>query len=204
LGDKYNAAIQEEAPHIIETSSFIAGKGFAGSTFSGSVSRGSRIDGDDWFSATLALDESGAQRYMHEQFGLTGADLNKATTQSAPMTSISDRLMSETGKLKEGDDAEVQALIDRRNAFEEMYKNKQRGGVGGGGGGGPAPAGMGTGPSGSSTAFSLMQPPQSREERTAGIEGMQLLRPLTNPPVRREEGAGGMASGFEGIGRGTF
>lgn len=203
LGDGYLAASQTEAPDILETRSFISGKGFAGSTFGGAVSRGSRIDGDaDWVSATVSYDETAAQHYMHEQFGLMGG--NSTVSHSAPMTTVSDRQVSETKKLKD-DDADVQALIDRRNALDEMYKIRQRGGAPSGPGpaGGP-PSGPGGVSAGGSTAFSLMHPPQSREERTAGIEGMMLLRPLSNPPVRREEGAAAVPPGLEGMSRGTF
>lgn len=199
LGDGYLAASQTEAPDILETRSFISGKGFAGSTFGGAVSRGSRIDGDaDWVSATVLHDETAAQHYMHEQFGLMGG--NSTASHSAPMTTVSDRQVSETKKLKD-DDADVQALIDKRNALDEMYKIRQRGGGSGPGPVAGPPSGPGGVSAGGTTAFSLMHPPQSREERTAGIEGMMLLRPLSNPPVRREEG---VPPGLEGMSRGTF
>ena len=170
LGDGYGKAQLSEAASLLESRSAIAGQGFAGSGFMGGVGkRGCRLE-EDWGAATVAFNEEAANRHMHEAFGLSAADMQKvsaaARAQQGGMSTDSRHAVTEPrAKLKGEDDAELRDLIEKREQLDRMFKERTQGS------GGVSSA--------STSTFSLMEPPQSREERLAGVEGMMSLRPLT-------------------------
>ena len=171
LGEGYGKAQLSEAVPLLEARSAIGGQGFAGSGsgFMGSCAGrvGCRLEEDNWGTATVAFDEDAANRHMHEAFGLSAADIQRASATHSAKAPSDGRYAAQEGrgKLKGEDDAELKDLIARREQLDRAFKERTQG--------------NGTAATVAASTVAFMEPPKSREERLAGVEGMMSLRPIT-------------------------
>lgn len=161
LGD-FSTAQTSNAASLVESRSSIGGYGVAGGSFMGmgnATRSASRLneEGVGWEKATLPLSEEAANRFMADSFGSSGGG-GASAGPPLPSRSYHDEGM---GKIAL-DDAEVKHMLEGRKNSEAMFAERQRrGGIG---------------------AHGAHMETTAKQDRLAGAEGMQLLRPLSSVP----------------------
>lgn len=171
MSEEWSKAESTSAASVFESrGSAVGGYGFAGGSF-GSTSNASRLgsrvnEHDGWENASVGISADTAQRFLADSFGaIDGVPMPSSSTQAPRMFN------DHTDETKKIDDSAMKSFIEMREQHDKLYKDRQNA------------AGIHQPTTGVAGGMSL----SSKQERLAGAEGLQLLRPVVKPPASQVE-----------------